>query len=531
MGSETRSVFLYGNPTQVKRQAVEATQKAYTDLINHFITILASNSQYFLPLLLNNKKSPLIRNLEKQERYTHQLGSAYGQNAIDKAVTELHNHLTRIRHDFYGVIVNQYEYMVPYIQSIAVFHAVLLHGDEVDAVMQRLDHEYEKKKQNDDKIAFYQSLLSYFESLRADQRQQYSETIRMLFTDRWENRKLPYVRKAPLQLDTRICRLEEADHIQADYVLSVKLLGCKDRVELPVSTSSNSLRRMKQYDTGSPMLTIQRGNVRVIVPFEKRINERETNDMVVVDAGITDLLYSSDTKAYGTFSGMSAFYEKTVEPKLKTRSSLRNVMRQYQRELRHCTEEVRKTELRKKIANIANNLHHTKGLDHLRRQYAQEVSLRLHDAIHSFLKDIGDRPVTVAMEALDIDEFDRSKRENKRDSSWIRGQLLTTLQHHLRWKGIPYTEVEPAYTSQMCPVCSNVAKDNRHYKMFECTVCGHRDDADHNASVNIRNRVEDEAIRELVEKYKHNEEKKRKAIKDLLMQRHRRYLEIIPVAI
>lgn len=59
--------------------------------------------------------------------------------------------------------------------------------------------------------------------------------------------------------------------------------------------------------------------------------------------------------------------------------------------------------------------------------------------------------------------------------------------------------VHSAYTSQMCPYCGNIDKNNRKTQEdFTCTCCGHKDNADHNASVNIRNRVSETVFRPLL---------------------------------
>ena len=43
-----------------------------------------------------------------------------------------------------------------------------------------------------------------------------------------------------------------------------------------------------------------------------------------------------------------------------------------------------------------------------------------------------------------------------------------------------------AYTSQTCSRCGNIDKENRQtQEKFECTKCGLKLNADHNASINI----------------------------------------------
>ena len=50
--------------------------------------------------------------------------------------------------------------------------------------------------------------------------------------------------------------------------------------------------------------------------------------------------------------------------------------------------------------------------------------------------------------------------------------------------------VQASYTSKMCPVCGCIEDENRpNQETFDCVECGHKDNADVNAAVNIRNRV------------------------------------------
>jgi IS605 OrfB family transposase len=146
-------------------------------------------------------------------------------------------------------------------------------------------------------------------------------------------------------------------------------------------------------------------------------------------------------------------------------------------------------------------------------------------AVKEFINDIKNEKVLIVMEDLNILEFDRGKKRNRYDSNWAKGKLLQKLQETLDWDGKKYKEVEPAYTSQECPICHNVDKKNRNGKHFKCTYCGYESDADYVAALNIKARAEDKEIEEIVEKYRYNKKERHKAIKELIKNRHREYLD------
>lgn len=62
-------------------------------------------------------------------------------------------------------------------------------------------------------------------------------------------------------------------------------------------------------------------------------------------------------------------------------------------------------------------------------------------------------------------------------------------------KHLSFSTVQPEYTSQRCPNCGCVHKSNRKSQSeFKCVECGHEDNADANASVNIKDRVGNEKL-------------------------------------
>ncbi|QST02663.1 transposase (plasmid) [Pontibacillus sp. ALD_SL1] len=526
MATKTKSVFLYGNPTKVKGERFQETQKAFTALVNFFINEMIQDETYTLDLLNNNPKSPRVRGLEKAKRHTHPLGSAYGQNAIDYAVKELHNHLIHIKNKLYGYVVRHEEHLKPYLQSIGLFHACIRDEDELETLQKLIQNERDKKKPKEETLQFYQDLLKTLLSFSEEERRQHREDVRMLYREKLENWKLPFVKKATVQLDTRVCSLEKSEDTTSDYVLQVKLLGSSKWIEMPVTGSRRGVRRLDQYKTGSPSFSLRNGKLKVTVPFKKKTRTYKPKTVIGLDAGITDLLYSSEGEQYGSFKGMDHFYNEKVQPKLHMRSNLRNKMRSYQKELhRDGVTEERETVLREKIHHMASMLNGQKKVSKCRRVYAHEVNRRLNKAVNGVMKTVQNRKVLVAMESLDLTEFDRGKTSNRRDSSWIRGKLIGKLQEKLDWKGIAFKEVDPAYTSKACPVCHHIDDRNRNGKMFECTVCFHTSDADYNASVNIALRALDVELEKITQDYAYQKKKRHDRIKALYRKRHKIYLQ------
>ncbi|PAV30669.1 hypothetical protein CIL05_06090 [Virgibacillus profundi] len=221
---------------------------------------------------------------------------------------------------------------------------------------------------------------------------------------------------------------------------------------------------------------------------------------------------------------MGKLYGELVEPKLSNRSSLRNKMREYQKRLKHSNNSFEKEQLRTKIFNIAKSLNGTKKKDKCLRRYAHEADLRVNMSVSSFVDEATRTNATCVYEDLDMMEFDRGKKSNKRDSMWVRGQLIKKVKSKLDWLGIPHISVDPAYTSKACSKCSNVDDKNRDGKSFVCTVCKHKDDADHNAAVNIELRAFDDEIKAIVDQYTYNPKKRHEALKKLLLKRHRSYM-------
>jgi transposase len=70
----------------------------------------------------------------------------------------------------------------------------------------------------------------------------------------------------------------------------------------------------------------------------------------------------------------------------------------------------------------------------------------------------------------------------------------TALQGALSRKAVT-EKVNPAYTSQMCPSCGYVNRNNRSGTVFKCRCCGREGHADFVGGLNLLGRSEDKQVK------------------------------------
>ena len=131
----------------------------------------------------------------------------------------------------------------------------------------------------------------------------------------------------------------------------------------------------------------------------------------------------------------------------------------------------------------------------LQKAFAGERFAR-HNWAHHVSKSIASQYDLAYIEALNTKGMTKSAKgtkekpgKNVKQKSGLNRQILAsgwgTLELCLNYK-MEVRKVSPAYTSQTCHQCGHVAKANRPSQSeFKCTACGHSDDADVNAALNI----------------------------------------------
>ncbi|MGP4043923.1 RNA-guided endonuclease InsQ/TnpB family protein [Streptomyces sp. 2A115] len=185
----------------------------------------------------------------------------------------------------------------------------------------------------------------------------------------------------------------------------------------------------------------------------------EPVDWIGVDRGIVNLATTSDGTNYqgrrlSRYRRWQARKRAELQAK-RTRSATRRLTRRAKKEQRHAT--------------------------HLNHRISKEIV------------SVAQRTERgIAVEQLDgIRERVRLRRDQRATlSSWPFHQLGQHLAYKARRAGVPFLEVDPAYTSQRCPRCGHTEWANRSTRdHFSCRRCGLAGPADVVAGVNVRNRA------------------------------------------
>ena len=123
------------------------------------------------------------------------------------------------------------------------------------------------------------------------------------------------------------------------------------------------------------------------------------------------------------------------------------------------------------------------------------------DFLHKASCQISQNHAMIAIEDLQIRNMSKSAKGNSEqhgkqvrqksglnrsilDQGW--GEFRRQLEYKAAWNGGFVVAVPPQYTSQTCPCCGHVSKDNRKTQAkFECVDCGFEENADLVGAINI----------------------------------------------
>lgn len=514
-----KSVFLYGNPTKEKTDKIRKMQSAFTNLINQYIQKLIESNEFTLQLVKNDKHESAIVAFEKSIRPKN-INAAYSQNAFQAAITQLSNRFDNIRID-----------MCKECESIftksKVLFAMSIDGKsmtEMIAMMNEISTNIKSKKDS----SFYYDCMKQLSEMKDSEFDFIQREFRVIYDTVSCEYKIPYVKRIQIPLDSRIMEIKPSEDIKAPYVISISnMLDVRGpKIVVPLNTSKHSLHKIqtrKMAGMVSVSMDVQRC-LKVDWSYKNCVSQPKTSKLIGVDTGISDALHTSDNKAIGSMSPVIDFYKNVVEKSFASLSDMRNKkrsIRHYLRRHKNLPEDVRRS-LIQKMDKLEQMIQKVKAPYRKNRHYYAMLDHEIKSSIDEYIASIDHETLTV-LEKLDIREFNDNRKSNGKRSMFARGQLQKKLMETLNWKGYDFKEIEPAYTSQACPVCSHTDKTNRDNKNFKCQCCGYEADADYVGALNIRARADDKEILDICEKYKYKNDEVQKHIKMIYHIRNEEY--------
>ena len=515
----TKAVFLYGRPNKEKRTCIQQMLDTYIRMVNTYIRLLNSRSDLLLAVMKNSRKDSSLRQLEKSVR-PEDVNSAFSQNAFDEAVVHLSKRYADIKTQLFE------ERQDIFTRSTALF-VMAVHKESKTAMLQTVAKLSQNAKKQ--KKPFYMECHDALLSMTDEQFHLRMEEISIQYSSALCEFRVPVVRNAQIPVDMRIGKFEVSKNIKAPYVATFSNpLAKRKRLSIPVNTTKTGLRRLRQYDAASTFfISLTRsGKLKVSVAIEKKQVHPKTQRIEGVDIGIFDALHTSSNGAIGSMKPVIDFYRSEVEPAFAQLHSLRakkRKLRVYLHRHKNLPEDVRRS-LVLKIDRLEQMIRTAEAPYRKKRHYYQILDVTIKRVTEEYLSSISYSTLT-ALECLDIREMKKNRGTNFSCSMFARGKLSSRLMDKLNWYGYDFLQVPPDYTSQVCPVCSNLDSANRSGKVFHCTKCGYTDDADHNASVNIAARASDKEILQLKEKHRFSHKGFQKELKALYEKRCRNYFQ------
>lgn len=276
-------------------------------------------------------------------------------------------------------------------------------------------------------------------------------------------------------LDANMYSVFEKANIEGKKVQFIKIMGLTPRKMVVVPLTG---------------FTKFSGNIRIILDlYRHRIEVHTTNDVkaafipeegevAALDAGCTEVFTDENGTVYEPSFGKTLL---EASEKLNQTGKARNKLNA-----------LRKTSSKHKAHRIRKfNLGKKKQRDRKRKTQIRVRQL-ISQAIHQVCK--GRKPSVIVTENLDIRGKAKSKKMSRLVSYWMRSSLKERLEFLALVEGFHHKQVNPAYTSQMCPACGHVHKGNRAGDTFKCLNCGHTDYADRVAATNLKARYYDTDI-------------------------------------
>ena len=225
--------------------------------------------------------------------------------------------------------------------------------------------------------------------------------------------------------------------------------------------------------------------------IEEEVSHREPTQ--------NDVLVGADVNTVGdAIVGSNGTRIKHSDNDKKVISKIAKLIKKQKRNLK-LEKEKAKEEHRKIDTSHILTLKEKRKLNKLKKVHKEHQSDECLEFVNSAISTGGNH---IVMENLDgnfgkTKAIDSENQQNFNDlnSAECISDYKNIMKRLCQKKHLSFSTVQPEYTSQRCPVCGCVHKSNRKSQSeFKCVECGYEDNADANASVNIKDRVGNEKL-------------------------------------
>lgn len=268
----------------------------------------------------------------------------------------------------------------------------------------------------------------------------------------------PSLKLKNMMLDCHVVKIEEAKNSTSfDRWIRVAPLKGKEAIYIPYKNSS-----YKEHNTLNAYQFIRIDNSFSIRRFQTvdRVEYSPLDKIVGIDLGLTDFFATSSDKILG--NGFINWLKKQDEILTKLQASLQS--------------QGIKPRKSKKYRKLVQKI----------RDYTKNEVCRLFNLVMKY-----EKPKVIRLEFLDFRNQNLGKTTNRLLTRLANKIIAEKVQRLVDIYGVEVEYINAAYTSQTCLSCGYIAKNNRDGRKFKCHCCGHKANANTQASKNIARRSSD----------------------------------------
>ncbi|WP_334100348.1 transposase [Thermotoga petrophila] len=239
---------------------------------------------------------------------------------------------------------------------------------------------------------------------------------------------------------------------------------------IPMKGWSKHFEYLKSCKIGDPILTYDKSSKTffLLVPVTLEVQEHQPKEIVGVDVGERHIAAVASTKGTRYLIDLPEEFKQRKQHYQRLRSELMSKGTR---------------SAKRKLARISRReKRFTENVLHI---IAKKL-ITSHPGARFVLEDL------TQIRANRITYRGKDKEARRQSEQWPFASLQQKIEYKAKlYYGVQSEKVDPSYTSQTCPRCGHVSKENRpdHGERFVCQSCGYEEHADIVGAINIALRV------------------------------------------